>query len=403
MIIKGVMALHDSIFKEADMLYEEIVALSKNIHANPELSFEEHKAAAFITAVLNKFDFDVTEKIGGMDTAFKGSFKVGKGGPVVAYLAEYDALPEIGHACGHNLIAAMSVGAAISLSKVMKEKNIPGEVVLLGTPAEEGGGGKILLLNEGEFEGIDYSLMIHPSTTNLINRGGLATTKVTVTYHGVAAHSAAAENGVNALQGVIQTFNLIDSIRARMPNKTNINGIITAGGTATNIIPDYAQCKYSVRTATVGDLKIVVGMIKDVVKSVEGLLGVKAEVETSLVYSERYCNLAMDERWKKYMEEQGEEVSYPNPEAKVGSSDIGNVTLKMPAIHAYVKITDEKVVAHNAAFTKVTDTNQAHKAMLKAAKALAAAGLDIMSDEKFREEINREFKEKVPHYDNMEL
>jgi len=390
-------------FKEADMIREELVNLSKNIHKNPELAFEEHKAAAFIVEILKKHGFAVEEKIGGMDTAFKGRFKVGAGGPVVAYLAEYDALPEIGHACGHNLIAAMSVGAAIALSKTMTEENIPGEVILLGTPAEEGGGGKILLLNEGEFKGVEYSLMIHPSTTNLINRGGLATTKVTVTYHGVAAHSAAAENGVNALQGVIQTFNLIDSIRARMPNKTNINGIITAGGTATNIIPDYAQCKYSVRTATVGDLKVVTAMIKDVVKNVENFLGLKAEVETSLVYSERYCNLAMDERWKKYMEDQGEEVAYPNPEAKVGSSDVGNVTLKIPSIHAYVKITDEKVVAHNAAFTKVTDTDQAHEAMMKAAKAMAATGLDIMTDEGFRKEINEEFKEKVPHYDSLEL
>lgn len=395
--------MKDLIFKETDILQNEIVSLSKDIHANPELAFEEHKSAAFIIEMLKKHGFAIEEKIGGMDTAFRGRFKIGTGGPVVAYLAEYDALPDIGHACGHNLIAATSVGAAIALSKVMAKENIPGEVILLGTPAEEGGGGKILLLNEGEFEGVEFTLMTHPSTYNMINRGGLATTKVTVTYHGVSAHSAAAENGVNALQAVIQTFNLIDSIRARMPNKTNINGIITSGGTATNIIPDYAQCKYSVRNATFGDLKIVVGMIKDVVKNIENFLGVRAEIETSLVYSERYCNLAIDERWKQYMEEQGEEVLYPNPDAKIGSSDIGNVTLKMPAIHAYVKITDEKVVAHNVAFTKVSATDRAHTATIKAVKALAATGLDIMTDEKFRDEINKEFKEKVPHYDNFEL
>ena len=395
--------MQDKIFKEADKLYNELVTLSKDIHANPELAFKEYKAAGFITDLLKNHGFSVTEKIGGMDTAFKGSYKIGEGGPVIAYLAEYDALPEIGHACGHNLIAASAVGAAISLSKVMGENNIPGEVLLIGTPAEEGGGGKILLLNEGEFEGVEYTLMIHPSTTNLINRGGLATTGLTLTYHGVAAHSAAAENGINALQGVIQTFVLIDSIRARFPNKTNVNGIITAGGTASNIIPDYAQCKFSVRADTFGDLKTVVGMIKGVIKSVEGLLGVRAEIATSLVYSERYCNLAIDERWKKYMEDLGEVVHYPNPAAKYGSSDIGNVTLKMPAIHAYVKITDEKVVAHNVAFTEVSATDRAHEATLKAVKALAATGLDILTDEKFRDEINKEFKEKVPHYENLEL
>jgi len=395
--------MKDLIFKQSDILRDELVKLSNDIHQTPELAFLEYKSAEFIINLLKKHDFEIDEKIGKMDTAFRGRFKVGSGGPVVAYLAEYDALPDIGHACGHNLIAATSVGAAIALSKVMADKNIAGEVILLGTPAEEGGGGKILLLGEGEFEGVEYTLMTHPSVYNMINRGGLATTKVTVTYHGVAAHSAAAENGVNALQGVIQTFNLIDSIRARMPNKTNINGIITAGGTATNIIPDYAQCKFSVRNATFGDLKIVVAMIKDVVKNVEGLLGVRAEVETSLVYSERYCNLVIDERWKEYMEEQGEEVLYPDPDAKIGSSDIGNVTLKMPAIHAYVKITDEKVAAHNIAFTKISATDQAHEATMKAVKALAATGLDIMVNDKFRDEINKEFKEKVPHYDNFEL
>jgi len=395
--------MKDLIFKETDILQEELVKLSKDIHQTPELAFEEYKSAEFIIELLKKHGFTIEEKIGKMDTAFRGRFKVGSGGPVVAYLAEYDALPEIGHACGHNLIAATSVGAAIALSKVMSEKNIAGEVILLGTPAEEGGGGKILLLNENEFDGVEYVLMTHPSTSNMINRGGLATTKVIVTYHGVAAHSAAAENGVNALQGVIQTFNLIDSIRARMPNKTNINGIITAGGSATNIIPDYAQCKFSVRNATFGDLKIVVAMIKDVVKNIEGLLGVRGEFETSLVYSERYCNLAIDERWKQYMEEQGETVLYPNPDAKIGSSDIGNVTLKVPAIHAYVKITDEKVAAHNVAFTKISATDQAHAATIKAVKALAATGLDIMVDESFRAEINKEFKETVPHYDNFEL
>lgn len=395
--------MSNNIFKEVDLLRDELIDLSKYIHANPELAFEEHKAAAAIIELLKKHDFAVEEKIGGLDTAFRGKFKVGEGGPVLAYLAEYDALPDIGHACGHNLIASMSTGAAIALSKIMKEKNIPGEVILLGTPAEEGGGGKIILMEEGEFDGIEFSLMTHPALTNLIQRGGLATTGVTITYHGVAAHSKAAEDGINALQGVIQTFVLIDSIRARMPNKTNINGIITAGGTRTNIIPDYAQCKFSVRANTFSDLQTVVDMIKHIVKNIENLLGVRAEIKTSRPYTERYPNLIMDERWKKYMEDQGEEVFYPEPNLKVGSSDAGNVSLMMPKIHTYVKITEEKIANHNAAYTKITAIPRAHEGMLKACKALAATGLDIMSDEAFRAEINKDFKDKVPHYDKIEL
>lgn len=395
--------MKEQIYTRVDGLKNELVELSNNIHANPELAFEEYKAVGFITDLLKKHGFSVEEKTAGIDTAFKARFKGSKPGPVIAYLAEFDALPEVGHACGHNLIAATSTGAAIALSEIMKANDLPGEVVLMGTPAEEGGGGKIIMLDKGAFDDVDYALMTHPSTNNMVGRGGLATTKVTVTYHGVAAHSASPENGVNALQAVIQTFNLTDSIRAKMPNKTNINGIITAGGSATNIIPDYAQCKFSVRNAAFGDLKIVVGMIKEVVESIEKLLGVKAEFETGLVYSERYVNMCIAETFKKYLEDQGEVVNYPNPDAKIGSSDIGNVSLKMPSIHSYVKITDEKVIAHNANFTKVTNKDQAHDMVVKAAKALAATGYEILSDEKLRSDIRKEFEEKVPHYDNFEL
>ena len=388
---------------KANELQEELIGLSKNIHANPELAFEEFKAAEFITDVLKGHGFTVEEKSGGLDTAFKARFKGNGSGPVIAFLAEYDALPGIGHACGHNIIAATSTGAAIALSKIMAEENLAGEVLLIGTPGEEGGGGKIILLENGAFDDVEYALMTHPSTTNLVGRGGLATTKVEIDYHGVAAHSASPENGVNALQAVIQTFNLVDSIRARMPNKTNINGIITAGGTATNIIPDYGQCKFSVRNATFGDLKVVVAMIKDVVKSVEHLLGVKAEVKTGIVYSERYVNMNIANTFKKYMEEQGEVVNYPNPDAKIGSSDIGNVTLKIPAIHSYIKITEEKVVAHNANFTGISAAPSAHEAMMKAVKALANTGYDILTDESLRGAIKKEFDEKVPHYDGFTL
>lgn len=391
----------DIIFNEVDKLRNEMIDLSKKIHSNPELAFEEYKSAGFIKEMLKNHGFDIEENSGGLKTAFKARFK-GKGkGPKVAFLAEYDALPEIGHACGHNLIAATSTGAAIALSKIME--NICGEVLLMGTPGEEGLGGKIILLDKGEFDDVDYALMTHPSTVNLIARGGLATTEVVITYHGVSAHSASPESGVNALQAVIQTFNLIDSIRTCMPNKTNINGIITAGGTASNVIPDFAECKFCVRAFTFKDLKTVVGMIKDTIKSVEIFTGAKAEVKIGPAYTERYSNLEMDETFKKYMELQGETVSYPDPDAKVGSSDIGNVTLKIPAIHAYVKITDKSVSSHHRDFAEEAVKEQAHEAMVKGAKALAAAAYDIFTDEGLRSAIKREFDEKVPYYDNFEL
>ncbi|MBE6013223.1 M20 family metallopeptidase [Anaeropeptidivorans aminofermentans] len=393
--------MKEAIFESIEEIRAEILELSKNIHENPELAFDEYKSAGFIKALLQKHGFSIEDKSGGMDTAFKARFKGNGPGVTVAFLAEYDALPGMGHACGHNLIAAASTGAAIGLSKLMKD--IPGEIVLMGTPGEEGKGGKIILLDKGEFDDIDYSLMTHPSTVNLINRGGLATTAVTISYTGKAAHSAAPESGINALQAVIQTFNLLDSIRARMPLKTNINGIILKGGEATNIIPGYAECAFSVRAATFGDLKKVVDMIKDTVKAVELFTGATAAVETDLVYSERYSNLAIDEVFKKYMELQGEVVEYPDPNAKIGSSDIGNVSLKMPAIHAYIKIAEKGVVAHNKSFAEAAITDRAQEAGIKAAKALAATAYEILTDENLRKEIKDEFDRTVPVYADMSL
>ncbi len=393
--------MKEKIYLEIDNIKDELLDLSRKIHENPELCFEEYKSSKFIKELLKKHDFEIEENSGGIETAFKARFKGNNKGPVVAFLAEYDALPEIGHGCGHNLIAMVSTGAAIGLSKLMKD--LPGEVILMGTPAEEGGGGKIILLEKGEFEDIDFSLMTHPSTQALIGRGGLATTGVDLEYKGLSAHSAAPEDGINALQAVIQTFNMIDSIRAQLPFKTNINGIITKGGNAANIIPDYASCRFSVRTRTFGDLKVVINKIKNTIEAVEKLTGAEAKINIGNVYTERYPNITIGETYKKYMEDQKEKVDYPDPNAKIGSSDIGNVTLKMPAIHAYFKITDKSITSHSMDFTNAVITDYAHESALKTSKALSCTGYEILTDEKLREKILQEYSKNVPKYDNLDL
>ncbi|MDR3138514.1 MAG: M20 family metallopeptidase [Treponema sp.] len=385
--------------QDVENLRDEILGLSRNIHENPELAFKEYKSAGFIKALLQKHGFTLEDKIGGLDTAFKGTFPGGKAGPTVALLAEYDALPEVGHGCGHNLISAVSLGAAIALSKNMKE--IGGTLALIGTPAEERGGGKIILLEKGAFEGINYALMTHPSTTNMVNRGGLATTGVHLAFKGRAAHSASPENGINALQALIQTLNLLDAVRVQMPLKATTNAIITDGGTASNIIPEYARCEISVRAATIADLKKVLDMIKKIVSSVESLTGAEADYSTTLIYAERYSNLSIDRVFKKHLESLGETVQYPDPAAKVGSSDIGNVSLVMPAIHAYFKITDNRVNAHSKDFAAAAITDYAHEMTLKAAKALACTAYEIFTDGSLRGEIKKEFDEKVPRYKDV--
>lgn len=393
--------LKEIISKEIENIKDELILLSKNIHEKPELSFNEYSAVENITSMLEKYGFSINRNIAGLDTAFRGEYR-GKGeGPTLAFIAEYDALPEIGHGCGHNLIATMAVGAAIGLSKVADK--IDGNIVVLGTPGEEGGGGKVIMVDKGVFDDIDYALMMHPSTSNLICRGGLATRGVKIKYHGKATHSSSPETGINALQGVIQTFNLIDNFRAIFPLKTNINGIITHGGSASNVIPDYAACEFSVRADTVKDLNLVVNHIENIVDSVEKLIGVKANIEKTLIYAERYPNRCIDERLKKNMELFGEIMEYPDPNMKYGSSDIGNVSLVVPAIHSYIRITDREINSHSTDFTKASISDMAHSQMIKGAKGLALTGFDILSDESLRKDIYDEFYNTVPRYGKEEL
>ncbi|MTI47109.1 M20 family metallopeptidase [Sporosalibacterium faouarense] len=395
------MDLKDSIINQIENIKKELVKLSNDIHNNPELAFQEFEAVENITNLLSSHGFEVEKGIGGISTAFRGEYNGRRKGPTIAFLAEYDALPGIGHGCGHNLIATMSVGAAIGLSKIADR--IDGNIVVLGTPAEEGGGGKILMIKEGIFDNVDYALMIHPSTRNLICRGGLATRGMIVEYFGKSAHSASPEDGINALQAVIQTFNGIDHLRATLPLKANINGIITDGGKASNIIPDYASCKFSIRADTVKDLKDVNDCIERIVESVEILTGARSKVSKSLVYTERYPNKTMAEEFKKNITKFSEIMEYPEPNMKYGSSDIGNVSLLVPTIHSYLKIADAGTVSHSIDFTKASISDRAHEQMIKGAKSLAMTGFDIFDSEDLRESIYKEFKENVPKYREKDL
>lgn len=395
------MKCRETIIEKIDSIERELIQLSNKIHEKPELAFEEFSAVENITAVLERHGFTIEKGIGGLETAFRGEYHGKNKEPTVAFLAEYDALPEIGHGCGHNLIATMAVGAAIGLKEVAEHIN--GRIVILGTPGEEGGGGKIIMLEKGCFDNIDYALMMHPCVNNLICRGGLATRSIRIEYQGKSVHSSFPEGGINALQAVIQTFNMIDQFRALFPLKTNINGIITDGGGAANIIPDYASCEFSVRAATAKDLNVVVGYVEHIVKTVEKLIGVKGKITKGLMYTERYPNRFIDERLKENIAEFGVDMEYPDPSMKYGASDIGNVSLKIPSIHSYIKIADKGVNSHSMDFTKAANSPRAYKQMIKGAKAMALTGYDIFADENLRRNIYEEFTNTVPKYSREEL
>ena len=388
--------MKDILFQEIDKLKTELVALSTNIHQNPELAFEEHKSAAFVVELLKAHGFEVEFPVGSLATAFKATYNGCGDGPTIAFMAEYDALPEMGHACGHNLIAMSAVGAAIGVSKIMDK--LQGKVILMGTPAEELGGGKIHMIADGVFDGIDFALMAHPGRENKAGGKSLAITDVTVEFFGRPAHSSRPEDGINALAAILHTFYLIDSLRTAMPIKTNINGIINEGGKAANIIPEYAKATFAVRGATVKDLQTVLEMVKSAIRAAESFTGAKAKVDIDVLYAESYENMGMSEVYKNHMEEMGESVKYQDPNVKAGSSDTANVQIKMPAIQPGFKVCDSHVVGHTLEYRDACLTDRAHDATMKAAKALAATCYELFTNEDLRTATIREFKESVPAY-----
>lgn len=382
-----------------DEAREDLLALSKNIHDNPELGFEEFKALEFISETLEKHGYQVQKGYGGLPTSFRAE-KAGKeGGPTVAFLAEYDALNGVGHGCGHNLIATCSVGAFLGLASIMED--LPGRVCIIGTPAEEGGAGKVKLLRNGAFDDVDFAMMMHPSSggSNLVGRGGRAACTVKVHFKGRGAHSSAPKNGINALSAVISVFNQIDLLRPTFDPQDNINGIITNGGAAANIIPAEAACAFCLRADTMKRIEELIEIVKKCAANAENLTGAKAEVSWDDISAERYPNKPMCQAFKDNMASQGIEMTWPDPNKQYGSSDIGNVSIKIPAIHDYLSITDDKEIqAHTTEYAAAAGTTEAQEVCLKGAKGLAMTGYDILSSEAFQKEIREYHDKQIPDF-----
>ncbi|GHT01387.1 amidohydrolase [Synergistales bacterium] len=384
----------DSIKRAVDDISGELLTLSHNIHSNPELGFEEHKAARWQAELLEKHGFAVEKPYCGLETAYRATRRFGKGGARIAFMAEYDALSGFGHACGHNIIASAAVGAGIALSAAA-EANTDCEVIVMGTPGEEGNGGKVYLVEHGAFESVDFALMMHPSTENVIGRSALAAQGVDVEYRGRPVHSASPEKGVNALTSLIALFNAIDTLRQVWPDTGRCNGIITEGGKASNIVPDLAKGRFTVRAGRKRELVAMVKQIEQAAQSAARLTGAELTFETSPLFAERYPNMTMGERFKAHLEEMGETVGYPNPKARVGSSDVGNVSMVVPTIHDYLYIASKEVLGHTNEFREAAKSARADEVVLLSAKALALTGWDLATDEALRARARKEFEENA--------
>ena len=375
--------------KQVEYHRHELIELSLRIHANPELGFREEKASTWLTGYLEKNGFQIEKGVGGLPTAFKAVY--GSGGPVIALLAEYDALPELGHACGHNIIGTSAVGAGV-VAKCAVD-NHTGTVAVIGTPAEELFGGKATMVKAGVFDGVDAAMIVHPGVRNMAAIEALACVSLDIEFFGRAAHAAAhPEQGVNALEAMILAFNGLNSLRQHIKDKARIHGIITHGGEAANIVPAYSAAKLLVRAldnAYLDELKEkVLNCFAGASLATGARLGHKwAEV----AYSPMKNNLSLAQLFSQNLEFLGRRIVPFEMHFGFGSTDMGNVSQVVPSIHPTVAIAPPGVSLHSVDFALAAASEAGHEGLLDAAKALAMTVADLLSEPEALAKVKEDF------------
>ncbi len=372
--------LKQRVVAQIDARREELIRIADTIHANPELGFMEHEAAALLTGALGEAGYSIEQGVAGMETAFIATARGQRDGPTVAFLAEYDALSGLGHACGHNLIAAASLGAGLAMLPVLPE--LVGRVQVIGTPAEEGGGGKVILVEAGVFEAVDAAMMFHPAGRNLLGRLALTAYPVTIEFFGKAAHAAAEpDKGINALEAMILTYNGINALRQHLRDDVRIHGIITHGGDAPNIVPGYSRAEFIVRASDTPYAMQVMDRVHGCAEGAALASGARLEFKQSGAgYDARMPNPKLVSLFKANLEALGLEVELATGKERLGSSDIGNVSHVVPTIHPYLAIGPRELGGHTAEFREAAASPAGRAGMLNAAKALAMTAVDLLAE-----------------------
>lgn len=374
---------------EVDAQRGRLIELSLKIHSNPEIGFKEKKASGWLTRYLSRSGFMVERGICNLPTAFRAIY--GQGKPVIALIAEYDALPNVGHACGHNLIAASAVGAGVA-SKIAVD-SCGGTVVVLGTPAEEIFGGKVLMLSAGIFADVDAAMMVHPGVRNMVTTEALACVGLDVEFFGKAAHAAAyPERGVNALEAMLLSFNAINSLRQHVRSDARIHGIITYGGEAANIVPERSAASFLIRAADFDYLEELKTKVLNCFEAAALATGSKLQFKWSdTVYAPMKNNQTLAEVFAKNLESLGRRVEPFSLHFGVGSTDMGNVSQAVPAIHPTIAIADPGVLVHSPDFALAAASEQGNKGLLDAAKAMAMTIVDLLCEPQILSRVREQF------------
>ncbi|KAF9166504.1 hypothetical protein DFQ26_007686 [Actinomortierella ambigua] len=406
---KYIKDVHDAIDAAAQSLRE----VSLKIHSNPELGYKEVIAHETLTNYMESQGFKVKRHACEIDTAFVAEFEspatraaeqAGQKIHTIGFCSEFDALPSVGHACGHNLIAISGVAAAIGVKVALEKNNLPGRVRLLGTPAEETTGGKIPMLERGAFDGLAACMMLHPFQTDLVYPITLGVGGFLVEYHGKSSHASASPwEGVNALDAMVMAYNGLSMLRQQTLSSSRIHCIILDGGKAANIIPDYASGKIMYRATNTKDLAKVHNDVLRVIHAAAAATGCTVTVHKEMEYQSLPQNEILGTRYTQYLTEAGVRfLSRAEQEAiPTGSTDMGNIANALPVIHPIFNIdnldsiTNVDLTNHSYGFTEQSKTDVAHAATFRAAKGMALVGLDVIVEPGFAEAVRRNFEERV--------
>jgi amidohydrolase len=371
----------------------EIIDLSHRIHGTPEPAFEEVQAAAWVAEILTRHGFAVEHPAGNLTTAIRAIRRGGRGGPGprIGILAEYDALPGLGHGCGHNTMAASGVGAAIALASVADE--LPGEIVFLGTPAEERGSGKGVMIEDGLFEGIDAALLYHPCDRSHVESHPLASEDVDVTFTGLQSHASSDPwMGKNALDAMISLFVSVGLWRQQLRPTARVHGIIREGGTAANIIPDRTSAWFMIRSDNEAEYEVMRDRFRELCEA--AALATGTTVETSFTGRARTMrnNRVLADRFRENMAAYG--IADQGDDLNAGSTDMANVSWVCPTIHPDLAIAPEGTPGHSIRFRDAAATPRADETTLLAATLIAQTAYDLYADPNLVAAAWKEFREQ---------
>ncbi|KAG0028061.1 hypothetical protein BGZ81_005067 [Podila clonocystis] len=418
---QGIQQYSNDIKHAIDHCSSSLRDISLQIHANPELGYEEVFAHKILTDYLEVQGFKVTRGAHGIKTAFVAEYEspataaaAARGETVrsVGFCSEYDALPGVGHACGHNLIAIAGLAAAIGVKAALEKHDLVGRLRVIGTPAEETTGGKIPLIEKGAFDGLDACMMTHPSPADIVYSTILSVGGFKVEYFGKASHASASPwEGINALDGLVTAYNAIGLLRQQTAPTSRIHCIITNGGQAANIIPEYAEGHLLYRATNAADHQKLHDNVVRILNAAAESSGCTVKITKEMEYQPVPHNELLAGRYAQYTEDLG--IKYlpraMQEAAPSGSTDMGNVAHYVPGIHPVYNIVglngelDLSVSNHSIRFTEQAKTEVAHEATLRSAKGLALTGLDVLIEPGFAEAVRADFEARVPKGGNAAL